>query len=339
MDMKDVRRSLRWIAVLITPFLVVGYAAAQTCYTADDMEPAVRSTLQNTAQQYFNMVQTQNYAGLKSAAIPAVANSFDAINNAIGEHRQDLQGQAQTTGMFILDASSASGTLQRAEFYCGIFNSPNRVGFLIPNLPPGRYAFVSESLSGGRTPVNVNFVLQQNGNQWQLAGLTIDPQAVAGHDSNWYLTQARAFHQKGANLSAYLYYWMAWKLAAPSEIEYTAERDQIADEMAKSKPANWPTSNAPMTLSVTGKTFNVTTLFPEAVPSGNGGDDLDVIVKYRAISNINDTAAAFADNMAIIKALLAQYPELRSAFTGVVARAVAPTGADYGTVLAMKDVK
>jgi hypothetical protein len=30
---------------------------------------------------------------------------------------------------------------------------------------------------------------------------------------------------------------------------------------------------------------------------------------------------------------------LRNAFAGVVARAVAPNGNDYGTMLAMKDVK
>ena len=43
--------------------------------------------------------------------------------------------------------------------------------------------------------------------------------------------------------------------------------------------------------------------------------------------------------MAVIKALVAKYPEVRDAFAGVVARAVDPTGRDYGTLLAMKDIK
>lgn len=334
--MKDVRHHFVAIALIMLAF--GASAAAQTCYTTNDMDAATRSAIQSAAQQYMSMVQSGNFAGLKQAAIPALANSFDAVNNAIGEHQKDLQGQAQGTGLFLLDASSAGGVLQRAEFYCGIFNSPDRVGFIIPNLPPGKYAFVSGSVNGA-TPVSVNFVLQQNGGQWQLAGLTIEPRAVAGHDYSWYLQQAQAYHQRGDNVTAYLFYWMSWKLAAPSDIEYTAERDKIADEMAKSRPANWPTSSAPLQLSANGKTYNVTTLFPEAVPNGNGGVDLDVIVKYQAVSDINNTAAAFADNTAVIKALLTQYSGLRNAFSGVVARAVAQNGADYGTMLAMKDVK
>jgi hypothetical protein len=41
----------------------------------------------------------------------------------------------------------------------------------------------------------------------------------------------------------------------------------------------------------------------------------------------------------VIKALVAKFPELREAFAGVVARAVAPSGRDYGTLLGMKDIK
>lgn len=330
--MRDVRHHFLSIALIVLAFAAT--AAAQTCESGDDLDAGARSAIQSAAQQYLTMVQSGNFAGLRAASIPALANSFDSVNTAIGEHQKDLRGQAQITGTFLLDASSATGTLQRAEFYCGIFNSPNRVGFLIPNLPPGKYAFVSNSITGSNVPVNVNFVLQQNGGQWQLAGVTIEPRAVAGHDSTWYLQQAQAYHLKGDNVTAYLFYWMAWKLAAPSDIEYTAERDKIADEMAHSKPTNWPSSTSPLVLSANGKTFNVTSLFPEAV-----GDDLDVIVKYQAVSDINNTAAAFADNTSVIKALLTQYSGLRSAFSGVVARAVAQNGADYGTMLAMKDVK
>ena len=41
----------------------------------------------------------------------------------------------------------------------------------------------------------------------------------------------------------------------------------------------------------------------------------------------------------MIKALVAKYPEYRAAFAGVVARAVEPSGRDYGTLLAMKEIK
>jgi hypothetical protein len=41
----------------------------------------------------------------------------------------------------------------------------------------------------------------------------------------------------------------------------------------------------------------------------------------------------------VIKALVAKFPEVKDAFAAVVARAVDPSGKDYGTLLAMKDVK
>jgi hypothetical protein len=43
--------------------------------------------------------------------------------------------------------------------------------------------------------------------------------------------------------------------------------------------------------------------------------------------------------MEVMKALIAKYPELRDAFTGVVARAVEPSGRDYGSLMPMKDIK
>lgn len=335
--MNVIRHSSRWFVgfsfVLVT-CLITSVAIAQTCYTSADLDASTRAGIERAAQQYFAMAQRRDYAGLRAAAVPSLASSFSSIEGVIGEHFNDLQGQPTASGEFVLDASSASGTLQRAEFYCGVFNSPDRVGFVIPNLPAGRYAVVTESISSGKNPVNANFILQASGQNWQLAGLTITSQTVSGHDANWFATQARSYHQSGANMAAYLYYWMAWKLIVPSEIEYTAARDKIADEMQASKPANFPTQQAPLAITANGKTYRVFTVFPEAV-----GSDIDLIVKYQAVSDLSNTAAAFADNTAVIKATLAQFPELRNAFGGVVARAVAPNGNDYGTMLAMKDVK
>jgi hypothetical protein len=57
------------------------------------------------------------------------------------------------------------------------------------------------------------------------------------------------------------------------------------------------------------------------------------------VPDISDNARVFQDNMAVIKALVAKYPELRDAFAGIIARALDPSGHDYGTLLSMKDVK
>jgi hypothetical protein len=68
------------------------------------------------------------------------------------------------------------------------------------------------------------------------------------------------------------------------------------------------------------------------------GDDLDLVVKYQSPSVAN-TAQTYQDNVAAIHALVAKYPEYRDAFTAIIARAVEPSGKDYGTMLAMKDIK
>jgi hypothetical protein len=68
------------------------------------------------------------------------------------------------------------------------------------------------------------------------------------------------------------------------------------------------------------------------------GADLDVVVKYQA-ADVSDTGKTFSANMEVMKALIAKYPELRDAFAGVVARAVEPSGRDYGSLMPMKDIK
>jgi len=66
--------------------------------------------------------------------------------------------------------------------------------------------------------------------------------------------------------------------------------------------------------------------------------DLDLIVRYQ-LADVSNTNATYQSNVAVMKALVSKYPELRDAFAAIVARAVDPGGRDYGTMLAMKDIK
>ena len=100
------------------------------------------------------------------------------------------------------------------------------------------------------------------------------------------------------------------------------------------KTADLPVSGSTVELAAAGKTHRLTTLFPLAVKQ-----DLDLVVKYQS-PDVSNTAQTFQDNAAVMKALVAKYPEFRDAFDGVVARAVEPTtGRDYGSLLPMKDIK
>ncbi len=326
------RRRASFLVLLVVA--LAGPLAAQNCLTADDLEAGARSALQNTAQQFFRMSAAGDYAGLKAASVPSLASSFAGVESAVTGHKPDFTGaQATPSAIYVLE-NAAKATMERAEYYCGVFNSQDRVLFVIPNLAPGRYAVVTEDVSGGRQPVKLTFVLQQQGNHWALAGYTVKPTQVAGHDMSWYLAQARQYKSRGQNLAAYLYYLEAWYLSQPVEIEYTVQQDRLADDMQQARPADWPSPSQPMNLMAGGKTYRVTQIFPDGV-----GNDLDLIVKYQAATDLSNTAAAFQDNMAVIKAVVARYPELRDAFAGVVARAVDSSGRDYGSLLAMKDVK
>jgi hypothetical protein len=68
------------------------------------------------------------------------------------------------------------------------------------------------------------------------------------------------------------------------------------------------------------------------------GRDFDLLVKYQT-ADVSDTGRAFQENTVVMKALVAKYPEFREAFAGIVVRAVEPSGRDYGSMLAMKDIK
>ena len=327
-----VRRS--WCVLLLISALLLPAAFAQTCLTGGDLDTGARSNLENTAQQFFRMSVAGDYAGLKAAAVPSLASNFGGVESSVSQFKPDFTGaQATPSAIFVLE-NATKEPMARAEFYCGIFNSPDRTAFVVPNLPAGRYAVVTEDVTGGRQPVKLTLVMQQQGPRWSLAGYTVKPAQVGGHDFNWYLAQARQYKSRGQNMTAYLMYLEAWYLSQPVDIEYTPQQDKLADEMQQARPADLPSSSQPMNLVSGGKSYRVTQIFPDTV-----GTDLYLIARYQAVSDISNTAAAFQDNMAVIKAMVARYPELRTAFTGVVARAVDSSGRDYGSLLAMKDVK
>jgi hypothetical protein len=109
----------------------------------------------------------------------------------------------------------------------------------------------------------------------------------------------------------------------------TVVTDKLYDEAQSAKPSDLPSSD----LVAGGKTFKLTNLFPLSV-----GNELDLVVKYQS-PDVSNTTQTFQDNMTVMKALIAKYPELREAFAGIVARAVEPSGRDYGSLMAMKDIK
>ena len=305
-------------------------AWSQRCTEAKDMDPTTRNGIESAATQYFNMAAKGDSAGLQQNAIPAVSQNFGGISNAVRDNLAAIQGsQPNVRSAYLLDASTQTGTIQRAEFYCGVFgaygHTANSSAFIIPNLPAGTYALAVVDAQGAKEPFSLSFVLQQVGQQWKLAGYYAKSGTAAGHDGNWYVQQARDYKQKGDNATAYFYYFQARDLLAPVPFMSTLQLDKLYDEMQQSLPKDLPIGQS-VEFNASGRTYQLTTMFP--LPVGN---ELDLVVKY-SLPDISDTAKTWQSNMDLINALLAKYPAFRDAFQAVVARAVAPGGQDYGTI-------
>lgn len=328
------------VSVLLI-FLSLGLTAlAQTCTSGDDMDAATRSSVDSAARRFFQLAQQGDTATMQRESIPAVSSNFGSIATAVSDVKGAFSGaQVNIRGEYVLDnaatptgsSSTAAPGESRTEFFCGIFNSPDRVGFAFPQLPPGKYGVVIMDVTG-RPPYLLSVILQQQGAQWQLAGFYPKTQEIAGHNPSWYVIQARQYKQKGQTHNSWFYYQLAYDMWQPFPAMSAPTLDKLYDEMMKVQPNDVPL-NGPVNMSLGGKTYQVTAMFPAAV-----GNAVDLVVKYQT-PDLSDTARAFQDNTAVIKGMVAKYPEIREAFGGVVARAVAPSGQDYGTLLAMKDVK
>lgn len=331
-------RYLRVVRVLMVAGLMSSVAAsAQICYTASEMDAPVRSNIERTAQQMFDMTAKGDVFGLKQLAGPAVSGDFSGIERAVVDNKQGLSGgQPVLRAAYLLDATGGPQTVQRAEFYCGVFGARGQTsgsaGFLIPNLPAGRYAVTIQDVTGSKGPYTLSLVLQEVGGAWKLAGFYAKPASLGGHDAQWFLAQARDFKTKAQNHNAWFYYLEARDLLAPVPFMSTLELDKLYDEAQTVKPNDIP-SGTPIPLVSGTTTYNVSEMFPVAV-----NNELALVVKYQW-PDISDTGATFQQNMNVMKATLAKWPELRTSFNSVVARAVAPNGADYGSMMPVKDIK
>jgi hypothetical protein len=321
------------LGLLVFMLATAAIGPAQSCFNGPELDAPTRSAIEGAAHRYLDMSAKGDVAGLKANAIAAIAGDFGSIENAVVTNKQFLaDGPSTITGTYLLDASQSKTPLARADFYCGIYNSPDRVGFSISNLPPGRYAAVIQSVKG-KDPVTLTLILQDVGGAWKLAGYYPRLDTIGGHDGQWYLTRAREYKSKGQAHNAWFYYLTAWNLMAPVNFMSTIPLDKLADEMQTARPGDLPSADAPMNLSAGGKTYRVTEM--TAVPVEN---NLDLRVKIET-PNAANPALAFQDNMAAGKAIVAKYPEVRDAFSAVIVRAVDNNGHDFGSVLPMKDVK
>ncbi len=327
-----------FLRIILVFFIVARVSIqAETCQTSGDMDEATRAALTSAGQRYFDMIARGDTATLRQNAIPGLASDFSGIEATVKEDQQYLAGaKAAPRPPFLLDASGTA-TIPHAEFFCGVFGKSGQTSgsavFYLNNLPPGKYGVVIADATGAKIPSTVSLILQAVGTDWKVAGLIIKSSQVAGHDLQWFMTRAREYKAKGQLHNAWLYYQVAISLVSPLDVMSTAASDKLLDESQGVKPADFPFEGKATDLSAGSTAYKLAAVYPEAL-----GNDLDLIVRYQA-SDISNTNQTYQSNVTVMKALVAKYPELKDAFTAIVARAVDPSGRDYGTLLAMKDIK
>jgi hypothetical protein len=313
-----------------------GMTWAQTCLTSEDIEAQTRAAVEAASLRYFNLAAQGDAASLRQNAIAGVAGDFSGIEAAIKDNQPNLAGSKATVhSLFELNADGKE-PLPRAEFLCGVFGktgqTANSAVIVLTNLPPGDYAAVILDTEG-KVPYNVSFVLQNMGADWKVAGFYAKSSQVAGHDGQWFWDRARDFKAKGKTRSAWLYYLEARELLSPVPFMSTMATDKIYDESQPLQPKDLPVPGGPaVDLSAGGKVYRLTSLFPVGI-----GNDVDLVVKYQS-ADVSNATLTYQENVSLIKALLAKFPEFREAFAAVVARATESSGKDYGTLLAMKDI-
>jgi len=323
-----------WIALCMFAFWPLS-ARSQSCQTSADMEEAPRAAITTAGQRYYGMAGRGDVTSLRQNAIPSLASDFVTVEATVKDHQQDLAGaQGTVKSVFLLDGSTP---VPHAEFFCGVFGktgqTANSAVFYLDNLPAGKYGVALLDATSAKGKTMVSLILQQAGSDWKLGGLYIKAAQVAGHDSEWFLARAREYKAKGQMHNAWFFYTQARSLISPLNFMSTLATDKLYDESQSAQPADIPANGKTIDLPAGTVRYKLTAIFPEVV-----GTDLDLIVKYQA-ADISNTNLAYQNNIAVIKALVMKYPEVRDAFASVVARAVDPSGRDYGTLLAMKDVK
>ncbi len=310
---------------------------AQSCQGSEDLDDVTRAAITSAAQRDFDMAAKGDVASLRQDAIASLAANFSPIEVTVKDHQADLSGaQATVNSVFFLEADGTA-PLPHAEFYCGVFGKNGQTRdsaiFDFYNLPPGKYGVALLDTTSAKGKTNFSLIFQQEKTDWKLGGLYIKNAEVSGHDADWFAAQARAYKAKGQLHNEWLYYLEARSLVSPLSFMDTLGVDKLYNEFQNDKPADFPGDGQTAALNAGTETYKLRAIYPQAA-----GNDLDLVVKYES-ADVSNSNLAYASNMAVIKALVARYPELRDGFAAVVARAVDTSGRDYGTLLAMKEIK
>lgn len=309
------QRVLLPLALVYTGMLPCADAAS--CTTQSQMTAAQRDTLTSAARSVMERVQHGDMLGLKANTLPAVAADFDGIA-ASATNLEPLVQRATITvnALYGLDASNEALGATQTDFYCG---SPV-VTLNFTGLPRGTYALAILHATGVPQPKQISLILAETpDNRWMLAGFFGKSMIEDGHDGLWYWVSARKYAQMKMDWNAWFYYRLATDLLQPVDFLSSSNLDKLHHEADAVRPANLPGSD-PLTISAQGSAFKIT-----AIDTTSALGSLDLEVHYvpdaAQTGQLHNPPAARQQIVNLMSALLAQHPELRTAFHGIWAHA------------------
>lgn len=331
------------VALLALLFLAAGVAPADVCTTQSQMAAADRDALAARARELASMVQDGNVSGLQAALVPEYAKDFGGLGGIVSGVAPKLKGGSiAVEQVYLLDDSDAKrgadGSLPESQFFCSLNKSPAEADFSIPGLDAGKYAFAIAEVQNATSPWRLSFLLKQVQGKWAMAGFYPTAMWAAGHDGLWYWRQARAMAANNQHWNAWLYYQEAEELLRPARLVQSTHWEKLRGEQTAAAPpqlSEGVSVQSPLVVkSAGGQEFHFTNL---GVDDSLGKEKIDVAVRLK-VDQIGDVATANKRNAAAMSALVAAYPELRTAFHGVWVFAEAPGQNPFATEAAMSDI-
>lgn len=311
-------------------------AQAVSCTTQSEMTQTVRDVYEQAARALGTQIQSGNAAAVRANTVAAVAAQFDGLAGTIEQAAPEIQKATLTVNaLYNLNALDLKKGEEQAQFFCSLPNSGLVVMVTIPQLPPGNYVFAVLHATGVAQPQQLSLILENDpagSAQWKLAGLYVRPLTIAGHDGDWYWQQARDLAVKKQGWNAYFYYQTAQFLLNPVEFFSSPNLEKLEKEAQDVRPAELP-GKTPMVVSAGGESLEVTGLRTENFAGG-----LDLVVDYKA-KNVAGPVATREQIVELMKAMLAQHPELRAGFHGLWIYANNENGQPFAIELPMNQIQ
>lgn len=293
---------------------VAGHATS--CTTQAELLPEDREALTAAGGRMAVAVAEQDFATLKAALLPAVAQDWEGINSEAQVGAALMKGgKVQLRSLYLLDAASLTAPAD-AQFFCTSVSGAMTVTLTMRALPPGRYALVLADAAGAPYAGQLSFILAWDGpaSGWKLGGLSVRPGALDGHDGVWWWSHARDLARDGQFWPAWYAYETARLLLVPVDFLSSPNLEKLGTE--QSAMLNSPQNAFPLTLPDGQRAWKIDAVWLDPTLL-----HADLGVAYES-TGVTDAAAQRTEALVVLSALLKSQPGLRENFHGLWAYAV-----------------